>query len=111
MRLQEDESRITETMLYDGNDEDSFKQTKALENAVKRVTDPMMLSELMKTQSPYVSPYVVDNKATTESKRQRMEDKENLENICPSTKSPNSFYIVDAEKRVSNEVLPSIVAA
>ena len=55
-RLQQcggDESRglITnnETMLFDGIDDGSSDRSKALRNAVKQVTDPMILNELMNT--------------------------------------------------------------
>lgn len=36
-------------MLFDGIDDGSSDRSKALRNAVKQVTDPMILNELMNT--------------------------------------------------------------
>lgn len=73
---------MTETMLFDGIDDDSLNRSKALQMAVKQVTDPLMLSDLMKTtQSPF---------PTTESKKQRAcDEKENMQNFC-SNQTTNS---------------------
>ena len=47
-RLRDEASRLEETLLYAGND-DSLNRSQALQNAVKQVTDPLMMSDLLKT--------------------------------------------------------------
>ena len=49
LRLKEEASRLEETLLYAGPDDSLNRSTTMLQNAVKKVTDPFMLSELLKT--------------------------------------------------------------
>ena len=60
-----------------------MNRTNILQNAVKQVTDPLMLSALMKTQSPYT-----DNKtAESVTNFMRKHDKENINNSGKTTQS------------------------
>lgn len=50
VKVKEEASRLEDTLLYEGN-EDSINHSTMLKNAVKKATDPLILSELMKTHS------------------------------------------------------------
>ena len=99
IKLKEEASRLEETLLYEGNEDSLLNRSSLLHNAVKRVTDPLMLSDLMKTSSPPMR-----DRAVNSNRKDSKDQKENRENFSIGSKKA-LFHPCEIGK-VSSSVRP-----